>query len=378
MRTRGAGSGRAGGSDRALVFAVTTGRSGSTLLSNMLNQHDEILSISELMSWLNPGAFPAGIIGGDDFLTLLTRQRLPAALLLRHRLDPPGEFLYPLDGGGRFDRQTVPSISVITLPHISSNPDELYDEVVAFARSQSPAPVADHYRSLFKWLRERAGRRVTVERSGMSTMWLADLVAHFPEARFVHIYRDGRDCAISMRRHNSFRIVALFKTLENATGVNLLEAEAIPPAPPSLGPELRKYWPDRLDADAFNRYQLSLETCAHTWSKSTLAGLRLLRRVAPDRLHALAYEDLLAEPHRILTDLARFLDVEADRGWIERSAALAAPRPPAYLSLTPHEQSQLDSACRMAMNKLYGERWPAARGELSAQTTQTGGIQYET
>jgi len=357
MELGDAGSGAMSGCQQAPVFAVTTGRSGSTLLSNMLNQHHDVLSVSELMSWLHPGAFPAGELTGEDFVHLLSRQRLPAALLLRHHLDPPGEFLYPLDGGGRFDRRSVPAICVITLPHITSQPDDLYDEVVGFVRSRPPAPVARHYRALFDWLRQRMGRQVVVERSGMSMMWLHDLLVTFPDARFVHMYRDGRDCAVSMRRHNSFRMVAALKTLESASGVDLLDAGAIPAPPPSLPEDLASLWPDRLNPEAFARFPLSVETCANTWSKSTLAGLRLLRQVPPERLHTLAYEELVADPRRTLTDLARFLGVGADPEWLERSAALAVPRPPAHLALAPGERTQVESACRMAMKKLYGPRW---------------------
>ena len=46
---------------------------------------------------------------------------------------------------------------------------------------------------------ERCGRPCWVERSGSSIEYLEGLHAFFPEARFLHIHRDGPEAALSMR-----------------------------------------------------------------------------------------------------------------------------------------------------------------------------------
>ncbi|HLI23318.1 MAG TPA: sulfotransferase [Acidimicrobiales bacterium] len=350
----GAGPGPATGAAPAPVFVLTTGRSGSTLLSRMLNEHPRLLSLSELFNRFNPEPFPGGILSGDEFASHLTRMRLFFGLICRNRLEQGGELMYPVDGGGRFDRWSVPSICMSTLPLITSDPDGLYDEVVAFARRRPAASVADHYSALFNWLRHLMDRQVVVERSGMSVMLLPQLLTAFPQARFVHLYRDGRECAISMSRHNGFRLLSALRSLERASGIDLMAADIddLPPAPPGLPADLRDLWPDRLNAEALGRLHVPVASCAATWSKFTLAGLRLLRRVAPDRLHTMSYEDLLAEPRRTLSALARFLRVDDNGGWLDRSAALATDRPPRFPTLDAEEQSAVESACRMAMKKL--------------------------
>jgi hypothetical protein len=350
----GAGQGPATGAPQEPVFVLTTGRSGSTLLSRMLNEHPQLLSLSELLNRFNPEPFPKGSLTGDDFADHLSRMRLFFGLVCRRRLEQGGELMYPVDGGGRFDRHSVPAICMSTLPLITSDPDGLYDEVMAFARGRPPAAVADHYTALFDWLRQRMGRQVVVERSGMSIMLLPQLLSAFPDARFVHLYRDGRECAISMSRHNGFRLLAALRALEQASGVELMTADIddLPPAPPDLPTELRDLWPDRLSGPALARFDVPVATCAATWSKFTLAGLRLLRRVAPERLHTMSYEELLSEPRSTLIGLARFCGVDEDPGWLERSTALAVDRPPRFPTLDAEVQSEVAAACRMAMNKL--------------------------
>jgi hypothetical protein len=46
---------------------------------------------------------------------------------------------------------------------------------------------------------------VVVERSAASLNMVGALRGQFPAARFVHLYRDGPDCALSMSRHPVFR-----------------------------------------------------------------------------------------------------------------------------------------------------------------------------
>ena len=96
------------------AFVVGTGRCGSTLLSDALALHSDVLSLSELLAGLGPAAFPEGTISGQEFWALLTSRAGLASRLLRIHAEP-SEVLYPVDGGRRFDRASgVPSISITT------------------------------------------------------------------------------------------------------------------------------------------------------------------------------------------------------------------------------------------------------------------------
>ena len=83
------------------------------------------------------------------------------------------------------------------------------------------AALGDQYRFMFDWLRERLGRRVWVERSGGSLIFGLALMRLFPEARVVHVYRDGRDTALSLRQHPAFKSGPAVARNMQRRGVNL-------------------------------------------------------------------------------------------------------------------------------------------------------------
>ena len=65
---------------------------------------------------------------------------------------------------------------------------------------------AAHYRHAFDWLTAQLGRTAWVERSARSIEYAAELDTCFPEARSVHLHRDGRECALSMREYAGLRV----------------------------------------------------------------------------------------------------------------------------------------------------------------------------
>jgi hypothetical protein len=91
-----------------------------------------------------------------------------------------------------------------------------------------------------------------------------DLDAIFPTARFVHIIRDGRDVALSMR---------------NATHLLL---------------EQNWYF------------------AAKDWKEHVLGGRELQRQLGPDRYLEIRYEDLLRDPTGVFSTILTFIGASAD------------------------------------------------------------------
>jgi hypothetical protein len=125
-----------------------------------------------------------------------------------------------------------------------------------------PASFAEMVRRAFADWAARAGKPRYADKTPMHVLHLRRLARLFPEARFVHLVRDGRDVALS------YRSVA-------------------------WGPE-------------------TVEEAALLWRRRVGAGRRSGRRLGPDRYREVRYEDLVAEPERVARELCAFVDLAWD------------------------------------------------------------------
>jgi Sulfotransferase domain len=339
------------------VFVVSTGRCGSTMLSNMLRLNPEILSLSEFLSLLMPDPLPAGELDAAAYWRLLSEPWV----FFRHAyglgLRVP-EFLYVPGPGSRFTAAAgIPPILTTALPHLSSDPEGLYDEVESFVAGLAPACAAAQHRRLFGWLCDRLGARAWVERSGSSLLYLSQLAELFGEAKFVHLYRDGRECAYSFSRHPAYRLGAISAMLGARLGMSPYLGEEKPPE--HVPPDLRPFMPGTFDHAAFQRFEVPVAQAGQFWSDMILPALDVLASLPAERVLQLSYEDLVAEPRQALLRLARFAGLpETDPGWLDRAAHLAEPRSPRWPALPQDQIRELTQVCEPAMRRLYGARRP--------------------
>jgi putative sulfotransferase len=346
------------------VFVVGTGRCGSTLLSSVLRLHPEVTSISELLSFATDlgseiaATFPDGEVDGmwlwQRIASPLPRQNL----MIRHDV-AMHEVLYPWrDRTHRFDRDTgVPAIAQVTLPHLTDDPDGWFDALEPVVKAFEDAPVGVQLRRLFDWLAARDRGAVWVERSGGSLRVVHRLIEHFPEARFVHLVRDGRDTALSMSRHRGFKMVlACFQMLE------LLGCDPFQSSDRrwegDLPDDLAALLPERFTRRAFCDFEAPPPLCGHYWSGEIVDGLAVLDRLPPERLLTLRFEDLLDDPEpvlrRLLTYLLRTDDVDA--GFLARAATLVRRPASRWQDLEARDRGRLEAACQAGFAAL------AARG----------------
>jgi hypothetical protein len=337
------------------AFVVGTGRCGSTMLSNMLREHAGVLSLSEVFSLVTDlggriaQSFPEEPVDGERFWGVVGGVHPRQTTLFRHDI-VMDEVLY------RPNRNGVPALLQTALPHLTQQPEQLLAEVRAFVTGLPPAQPGEQYRRLFDWLAQRLGKRGWVERSGGSLRVVARLMRAFPDARFVHLVRDGRDCALSMSQHPGFRMALICAQLTEILGVDPYESrdrsrEA------DLPDDLFPFLPEHFDARAFLSYQTPPALCGHYWSGEILAGLAELEDLERGRLLVLRYEDFLAEPRAPLARLMDFLGEDCHEDWLERVAgSVRAPRC-RWRELPPSERRELELACRpglVALGALYG------------------------
>ena len=338
------------------LFIVSTGRSGSTMLSELLSLHPHVLSLSELFNALHPLSFRKDPVDGPDFWSVLSepRPRHTAWLRLMERGLTIDEFRYPLASALRFSETGIPPLLAMTLPLLTDDPDGLHEELRVFVRSLPEDRVHQQYLRVFQWLCTRLGRRFWCERSGASLALVHPLSHFFPTAKFVHVFRDGREFAVSASRFPLMRMGMIGSMFKQRFG----SAPYLTPTyqvPADLPPAWRGLVPESFDVDVFQRFELPLAPIGMAWSEMIAVGLKLLESVPTERVLHVRYESLLEAPHAELRRIVRFMDPSLDDPlWLAQAAGRVRKNPPKWVSLPADERARLESTCATGMELLRG------------------------
>jgi putative sulfotransferase len=225
------------------------------------------------------------------------------------------------------------------------------DEVAPLLRARGRDRLEHHMRFLFDWLAGRFGKALWVERSGDSLLFVERLADMFPDARFVHLYRDGRDVAVSMSNHSDFRARVFYHQLLGRLGIDPFRSGQ------AYGVARWHAWaetvlvgvlPIRTLVDA----DVGAEACARHWDREVQAGLRMLGSLNPGRVHHVAYERLVGTPEDTLRQLADFIGIAAPGDWLAEAAALANLREPKWRRLPADRIGALACACGESLTTL--------------------------
>lgn len=330
-----------------LTFVLGTGRCGSTMMSRLLAEHESVLSLSEFFTSLGPAVAATAPVDGPAFWRLLATPNPRSNFLMKN--GAPGPDVNYRQVGGRFPIGEVPAISMVTLASLPGDPDALFDGLAAEVPSWPTDTPAAQYRRLFEWLCTRLGRTVVVERSGGSVQLLPRLRQWFPEARYVHLYRNGPDCALSMSRHLGFRFASILHRLQRHLGE---DPYADPYAEPSaaklaaLPAELRPFMPHALRVEAIRGFQIPLTEFGKIWSIQTTTAVPQLATLPAGTLLNLSYDRLLADPERELRAFAAFSALPDGAAWARTAARTVDPsRRGSTAGLSADARAGLERAC---------------------------------
>ena len=334
------------------VLVLSSGRCGSTMLSDILNRHPDILSLSEFFTYVYVARWIRHPdLTGDRMWRILSKPTMVHRTLLGRQVD---EVLYPFDDPrARFTPHSLPPILGVALPHLTERHESLFEELEPVVRAQPRQSPAEHFRHLFGWLSERFGAKVWIERSGASIGYAGALLRTFPEARAIHLFRDGRDVALSMRAHHATRRSLQFVRRFESLGVDvagLLREEHTPWAVRlrvALGAAVTMLLPEKLEHDP------PLPEFGRLWSMTIEVGCRMLDQLPPERRLDVRFEDLQTDPEGQLRRLVRFIGprLELD-GWLREVSSLPRPTPSRFALLGAADQAALTEACRPGLELL--------------------------
>ena len=196
------------------------------------------------------------------------------------------------NGEGHFLDNLAPALKMALDQHcglIAEKNESLFNEIEGYPRLSGDdfAYILASCIALFliKQRRHRPARAIG-EKPPDNSRYFAALSGVFPAAKFIHIVRDGRDCAVSGWFHN-------------------LRLES--------GKALKK-------SSSLSAYARSF---AEIWATELATAQNFIDR-HPERVHQIRYEDIATDPERALTGLFAFLGVEASKPVLDQSGTAAS------------------------------------------------------
>jgi hypothetical protein len=161
------------------------------------------------------------------------------------------------------------------------DPDQVVEQIVA-----APPTLGAALATVFRAYAHRFGKPRWGDKRPSYVSNMQIIEALYPDAQFVHIVRDGRDCVASLNQ---------------------------------------MWWHQGGTYEGVSR-----------WAQAIDHGRRGARRLGPARYYELRYEQLVADPERELVALCRFLAEEYDPAMVEpaRLAALVVPRRSKHHAMT--------------------------------------------
>lgn len=336
------------------LFIVSTGRCGSTMLSRLLSQHPDVTSLSELFNCLHPWAFTKHPADGPNLWHVLSEPRPHTKLSIKllERGIKIDEFRYPVERLERFRTKGIPPLLAMTLPELSDDPDALHEDLGKFVEALPMDGLGVQYQRIFEWLTKRMGRRIWVERSGTSLGFLQPMMHFFPNAKFVHIYRDGREMAYSASRFPPMRFGQISRMLQAKIGKNLYEKLSENDLA-RVPDEFKNLIAQNFDVDAFMKYPIPIERFGAMWNDMITSSMPLLAKLPPERVMHISYEAVLENPKLELQRFLWFLDSNLERKrWLDKVIPQVKANPLKWTTLPEDQRKRLEAACAPGMEIL--------------------------
>ncbi len=175
-----------------LVFVGGTGRSGTHLVAKLIGRHAEFENVPiEVRFHADRGGFPdllAGRVTKDEFL-----RRLRGFWWRRYRSGGRPPDILPWVALGREPRGLHKFVAQDAFDAAVARFDRRFD-------SEPESACRELFLDLLGPLAEAAGKPGLVEMSCATTVAAPTLARVFPEAKFIHVVRDGRDASASRVR----------------------------------------------------------------------------------------------------------------------------------------------------------------------------------
>jgi len=233
-----------------------------------------------------------------DFRTYRPKKRALSARRLGRFWTPNLERPVFLVGAPRSGTTFLGSC-LAALPEISYHFEPVATKAAAryvFEGRWDDARAGRFYRRVFGWLMRihLDGDLIFAEKTPRNTFLVPFLHQCFPDARFIHIIRDGRDAALSLAKRPWLQAAQRDSPRREPGGY-------------PYGPYAR-FWVEPARIREFETTS-DIHRCIWSWRRHTEAGLAGVSQLPPEQHHELRYESLAARPADEARRLLDFLGI---------------------------------------------------------------------
>lgn len=181
-----------------------------------------------------------------------------------------------------------------------------------------------HRDAYFKHYYQRLGKGLILDKTCINVLRVEYLYRLFPNAKFVFIYRNGRD-----------NISSLMDGWRNNNHFGLTQFLGDSPEPVQIEDGEFQQWHFFLPPQWRNYNQASLaEVCAFQWQEANRLALKAKQVIPPQQWIEFRYEDFIAEPEATMAQVCQQLGLPFETN-IKQHCAHLATRPTSLVSGQP-------------------------------------------
>ncbi len=252
-------------------FIVGTGRCGTNLLNKMLDFHPQLQAVTEthFISTL-ASRFADMELSAEDFWTVIDEH-------------------YTSSGTRKWTDAHLEAANI-------SDKDFFKKEFIKYCHSHHTH--AERIMAFFNFIYKKNNHDI-IDKTPQYGLQMQAISRLFPQAKFIHLIRDGRFAATSMVKHPG--ICRLINGGHPDQLLNFSYEAAL----------------SQVTAD-----EPTLQEAIKYWEKVVLAIQKQAKGLAPSQYLELHYEDLLTHPRHTLQTVTTFLNIRSKGFWLWRAARI--------------------------------------------------------
>jgi hypothetical protein len=188
------------------IFIISSGRTGSTLISKILNKHKDICIISDLIEPVGNNKFleKNTLVTQKFFFDLISR-RTSLSRIYFWRKKKTKELLYL----PKKDKN-VSCLNCYTIPFVFNNVKATFNQLKnKFNSKKIQKKKSDHLIDFFNFFLKKTKKKIYVERTGGALHHIDKIINFYPDAKIILNLRNPLETAISMRNYPFFRMYEL-------------------------------------------------------------------------------------------------------------------------------------------------------------------------